>query len=165
MPYLVDLLRGRLRSAEHGPLGAGMGDAGLDALAKDLAFEFGEHRQHPGEGTTARCRHVEGFGEGDEADSEFDQLFERDHEIGERTAPPVQPPDDDGVHLTATDGGEQLLTLWTLERARSHLSDLSGDLPASPLGVLPHGLDLERKRLLIGGGDPGVEGDLERAQG
>lgn len=90
MPYLVDLLRGRLRSAEHGPLGAGMGDAGLDALAKDLAFEFGEHRQHPGEGTTARCRHVEGFGEGDEADSEFDQLFERDHEIGERTAPPVQ---------------------------------------------------------------------------
>ena len=88
-----------------------MGNASLDALAEDLASEIGEHRQHPGKGTTARRRHVKSFGKGDEADPESDQFLERDHEIGERTAPPAQPPDDDGVHLAAADGREQFLAL------------------------------------------------------
>ena len=52
-----------------------MGDTGLDELAKDLAFEFGKHREHPGEGTPAQRRRVEGFGEGDTVNALVSKRF------------------------------------------------------------------------------------------
>ena len=63
-----------------------MSDTSLNALAADLAFEFGEDRQYPGEGTAARRRHMDSSGKRDETDFEFDQLPKPHHEIGEQTA-------------------------------------------------------------------------------
>jgi len=106
-----------------------------------------------------RGSHVEGFREGDEAYCQLSQFLQGDDQVGKRTAPAVEPLNEDSVQFSAAHRGKQLLALRTLQGTRSNLPDLRDGLPASSTGVLSHGLDLERKRLLIVSRDPGVECD------
>jgi hypothetical protein len=103
----------------------------------------------PGERAACGRRHVEGFGKGDEADPQFGEFFQGDDEVGKRSSPPVEPPNEDCVHLAAADGGEQFLALRPLQSAGADFLDLGNDLPATSVGVLPHGSDLKWKRLLV----------------
>ncbi len=63
----------------------------------------------------------------------------------------VSSPDKDRVQLAAADSGEQLLAFRSLESARFNLFDLGSEFPPPTNGVLLHGSDLQRQRLLVVG--------------
>ena len=48
------------------PLFARLSNASFDPIAQDVAFELGEDREHPGQGSAAGRRQVERFAERDE---------------------------------------------------------------------------------------------------
>jgi hypothetical protein len=54
---------------------ARLGDAGLDAIAQDIALEFREHGEHAGQGSAAGGGHVERLRERYEADSNGMELL------------------------------------------------------------------------------------------
>ena len=62
---------------------AGLSYPGFHAIAEDVPLEFGEDREHAGQGPTARRGQVERLAERDEADLECGQLLERRDQIDE----------------------------------------------------------------------------------
>ncbi len=54
------------------------------------------------------------FRQRDEADAQLGQFLQPQDEIGERTAPAVQPPDDDRIQFAAADGGKEAFPLGSL---------------------------------------------------
>ena len=79
---------------------AGLSYPGFHAIAEDVPLEFGEDREHAGQGPTARRGQVERLAERDEADLECGQLLERRDQIDEGAPPAIQPPDQDQVELS-----------------------------------------------------------------
>jgi hypothetical protein len=84
------------------------------------------------------------------------QSLECRQQIGYGAAPAVQSPDQHYIDLSASCGLDQFLASLTLEGTGANLTDLHGDRPTSPGGILPHGATLHRKCLLIVGGNARV---------
>ena len=89
------------------------------------------------------------------------QFLERRQQIRHRPAPAIQSPHQHDIDLAAACGLQQFLASFSLGRAGADLTDLHGDGPAAPGGILAHGADLHRQRLLIVRGNAGVEADAE----
>src|SRR4051794_30835320 len=75
----------------------GLGNPGPHPVAEDVPLELGEDGQHACQGPTTGCRQVEGFVEGDESHVDRGQIVQGRDEVRDRTAPTVEPPDDDGI--------------------------------------------------------------------
>lgn len=60
---------------------ARLGDAGLDAIAQDIALEFREHGEHAGQGSAAGGGHVERLGQRYEADTEMFQFPQSSEQV------------------------------------------------------------------------------------
>ena len=107
----------RPRPTVRAALLAGLGDPGLHAIAKDVPLEFGEDREHAGQGPAARRRQVERLAERDEADLECGQFLEGRDQIDQGTPPAIQPPDQDQVEFTPSRRPDQILPLGALADA------------------------------------------------
>ena len=92
---------------------AGLGDSGFHSIAENVALELGEHRQHAGEGSSARRRQVERLAQRDEADLQLCQFLQGGDEVDERAAPAIEPPDDDDIDFPSTGGTQQVLAART----------------------------------------------------
>ncbi len=90
---------------------AGLSYPGFHAIAEDVPLEFGEDREHAGQGPTARRGQVERLAERDEADLECGQLLERRDQIDEGAPPAIQPPDQDQVELSPSRRPHQVFAL------------------------------------------------------
>ena len=131
------------------------------SFPQNLPFELGEDRQQSGHRSTGGRGQVQRLGQRHEAHAEMLQFLERRQQIRYRPAPAVQPPDQHHIDLPAAGGLQQFLTSFSLGRPGANLADLHGDRPAAPGGILPHGATLHRKRLLIVGGNAGVQAGAE----
>ncbi len=158
---LMLLHRGRssMRSAGF----ASLSDAGLDAISQDVALELREDGEHAGERTTAWRCHVQGLREGDKADVERPELLQRADQVEERTSPPIQAPDQDGIYLAPASGIHHGFPLWAAFGAGADLLHVHDDAPAAALGIGAQRGELRGKRLLVVGGDAGVEPDSQRS--
>jgi hypothetical protein len=85
-----------------------MGQTGADALAQDLAFELGEHREQTGHGAACGCGEIECFRKGNETDSEMLQFLERRDQIRDRAAPTIQSPNQHDIDFAAARGSENV---------------------------------------------------------
>ena len=117
--------------------------------------------QQPGHGSTGWRSQIQRLGQRDEADAEMLQFLERRQQIRYRPAPAVQPPHQHHIDLAAAGGLQQFLASFSLGRTGTDLTDLHGDRPAAPGGILPHGATLHGQRLLIVGGNAGVQAGAE----
>lgn len=94
-----------------------MGDTGFDALAQDLPFELGENGQHAGQGAAAgRVMSKASVSETKPIPSSASSLRLK-HKVGKRTAPAVQPPDDDRIEFAAANDGNQVFAFGSLQSA------------------------------------------------
>ena len=131
--------------------------AGTYALAQDLAFELGEHREQAGHGAACGCGEIEGFGQRDETDSEVLQLLERRNQIRHGTALAVQAPHQHDIDFTSSCGSDQDIAPLALRRAGADFFDLRDDSPVALGRELAHGANLQRQCLLIVGGNASVQ--------
>ena len=63
----------------------------------------------------------------------------------------------DDVELAPARRAEQLFSFWAQIGAGADIAHLHSDAPAAPLSVVAHGCELHGERLLVMGGDAGVE--------
>lgn len=85
--------------------------------------------------------------------SSFSVNTQRQHEVGEGAAPPIEPPHEHDVDLATT--------RRELERRGLHLLHRVHDAPPATPGVLPELSDLHRDRLLVRGRHSSVNADVE----
>lgn len=78
---------------------AGLGNPGPHPITEDVPLELGEDGQHACQGPATGGRQVEGFVEGDESHVDCGQIVQGRDEVRDRTAPTVEPPDDDGIDV------------------------------------------------------------------
>jgi hypothetical protein len=78
-------------------------------------------------------------------------------EVEQRPPPTIEPPDHNDIELAAAGRFEHRLALWPHIGAGADVAHLHADAPATLLGVGAHRAQLHRQRLLIVGGDAGVE--------
>ena len=136
----------------------GLCDSGFHSIAQNVALEFGEHRQHAGEGPPARRRQVERLAQRDEADLQRCQFLQGGDEVDERRP----------------QRSSRQTTMTSISRRRAARSNSSRRGRSSRRSRLPrpskrsaspcvrlgaHGFELHGQRLLIVGRHPGVEGD------
>ena len=104
---------------------------------------------------------IQRLGQRNEADAEMLQFLKGRQQIRYRPAPAVQPPHQHDIDLAAAGGLQQFLTSFSLGRTGADLTDLHGNGPAAPGGILPHGATLHRQRLLIVSGNAGIQASAE----
>ena len=92
-------------------------DSGLHAIAEDVPLEFGEDREHAGQGSAARRGQVERLAERDEADPECAQLLKRRDEIDQGAAPAIQPPYQDPVEFPPSGCSHQVFAFGAVADA------------------------------------------------
>ena len=138
-----------------------MGQASPSPFPQNLSFELGEDGQQSGHRSTGWRGQIQRLGQRHEADTEMLQFLKGRQQIRYRPAPAVQPPHQHDIDLAAACGLQQFLASFSLGRTGANLTDLHGDRPAAPGGILPHGAALHRKRLLIVGGNAGVQAGAE----
>jgi hypothetical protein len=73
--------------------------------------------------------------------------------VEQRTAPPIQSPDQHDIDLAPPSGIDQLLPLFSLRGTRTYFFDLHGNSPASIRCILAQRAHLHRKSLLVQRGD------------
>jgi hypothetical protein len=129
---------------------------GANALAQDLAFELGEHREQASHRAPCWRGQIECLGQRYETDSEVLQFLERRNQIRDGPAPSVQAPHQDDIDFAPTSDREQSLAQFALRRAGAYLFDLRSDGPAALSGVLAHGADLQWQCLLVMSGNASV---------
>jgi len=134
-----------------------VGQAGAHPFSQDVPFEFGKNSQQTGHRPACCCCQVERLGDRHEPDTQLGELFQSYDQIDQRAAPTIQPPNQHDIDFAAARGGQQFFAEFTLGRAGTNLSDLDYDGPTARPGILAHGADLQRKRLLIVRGHAGVE--------
>ena len=135
---------------------AGVIQTGANALAQDLAFELGEHREQASHRAPCWRGQIECLGQRYETDSEVLQFLERRNQVRYGPAPSVQAPHQDDIDFAPTCDREQSLTQFALRRAGAYLFDLRSDGPAALSGVLAHGADLQWQCLLVMSGNASV---------
>ena len=79
--------------------------------------------------------------------------------VEQRTAPPIQSPDQHDIDLTSPCRSHQLFAKFALHRTGTDFFDLNRDLPAALRRVLAHASHLQRQSLLILCGYASVEPD------
>ena len=134
-----------------------MVQASTDAVAEDVVFEGGKHREHAGHRSAGGCGQIERFAERNKANAEVSEFLQRGDEVKQRTAPAVQPPDQHDIDLAPPRGIEQLLALLARFSTGANFFDLHGDGPAAVRCVVAHSAHLHRKSLLIERGDARIE--------
>jgi hypothetical protein len=87
------LLRRRPWSPQDSPGRTGLSQPSFDPFTDDLPLELRKHRQHPSHGPPGRRGQIQRFSQRDEAHTELMQSLERDNQVGQRSSPPVKPPD------------------------------------------------------------------------
>src|SRR5579863_251576 len=162
---LVGAEAGGKRAAQGFAVLPGMSQTGANPLAQDFAFELREDCEHGSHGAAGRSSQVEGLGQRDEADAEMLQFLERGQQIGYRSAPAIEPPDQHHVDLAPPSRFDQLLPHLPLRGAGADFLHLHGDGPAPSGCILAHGPILHRQGLLIVRGDTGVEPGAEHSSG
>ena len=69
-----------------------MRQAGANAFAQNLSFELSEDGQQPSHGAACGRGQIESLGERHEADAEMLQFLQGGKQIGDQSAPAVEPP-------------------------------------------------------------------------
>ncbi len=118
------------------------GQSGAYPFAEKIAFELSEYGEQTGHGAARRSGHVECLGERYEGDPEIAEFMERRYQVGKRSSPSIEPPDENRVNFAAARGIQKLLAQFPLSGARTDLFDLQRDRPAAVRGVLAHGSKL-----------------------
>lgn len=134
-----------------------MSQSSLNALTKDLPFKLSKDRKQSRHSPTRWCGQIQSFRERYETDVEIAEFLEGGDQIGHRTSPAVQAPDDDHIDVAAARGIQQFLPQFPHGGSRSDFFDLDRDGPATTGNVIPHGAMLQLQCLLIVGGDTSVE--------
>ena len=86
-----------------------MSKPGTDAFAKDFSFELSENSQQSGHGAAGGRGQIESLGQRHEADTEMLQFLQSGEQIGDRSSPAIQAPDQHHVDLPSPGGFDQLL--------------------------------------------------------
>ena len=89
----------------------GLRDAGFYALAENLALELRENGQQPGHGRRRRRAEIKRFTQRNKAHAQCMKLLERPHQISQAPAPPIEPPDDNGIDVSTPCGAHELFPL------------------------------------------------------
>jgi hypothetical protein len=84
-----------------------MSKPGTDAFAKDFSFELSENSEKSGHGAAGGRGQIESLGKRDEADAEMLQFLQSGKQVGDRSPPAVQTPDQYHVDLPAPGGFDQ----------------------------------------------------------
>ena len=141
---------------------ARLGDPRFDALSQDVALEFRKDGEHAGERSTARGGHVQCFRKRDESDAECAELLQGANQVEERASPSIQAPDEDGIDLTPASGIHHRFSLGAAFGAGADFFNFGDHAPAAALGIGTQGRELCGERLLVMGGDAGIEPNSER---
>ena len=85
------------------------------------------------------------------------KFLERRNQVSHGSAPAIQAPHQHDIDFAPSCRGDQGCASFPLCRAGADLFDLRDDGPTALGCVFAHGTDLQRQRLLIVGGNAGVE--------
>jgi hypothetical protein len=121
-----------------------VGQASPSSFPQNLSFELSEDSQQTGHRATGWSRQIERFGQRDEADTEMIQFLESCQKVRHGPTPAIEAPHDHYIDLSAAGGLQQFLTCFSLSRTGTDFTDVHGDHPATPDGILPHGAALHR---------------------
>lgn len=148
------------RAAEALAFGPGGGEAGDDAFADDVFFEFGDGADDLEDELTGRGRGVEVVVVRDEVDPQGPELVQGVDEILERTAQAVELPDQESRELFLAGGREHGLKGRALgvPAGRRLVDELFADGPAGAGDVGAELTELHIDLLFVRG-HPGVDGD------
>ncbi len=85
------------------------------------------------------------------------EFLKRRNQICHGPAPAIQTPNQDDIDFAPSCRGDQSCASFPVRRAGADLFHLREDGPTALGCVFAHGADLQRKRLLVVGGNAGVE--------
>jgi len=137
----------------------GVIQTGADAFAKDVPFELCKHGVQASHGAARWCSQIERFRQRYETHAEMLQFLKCRNQVCDGPAPAIQAPHQHDIDFTAASSSDQSFALLALGRAGADLFDLRDDGPVSFGRVFAHGADLQRQRLLIMGGNAGIQSD------
>ena len=155
-------MRGRgCRPTQPLPVLPGVCQAGPSSFLQNLSFKGGKNGEHRSHCPTGRCGQIESLSKRHEADAQVLQFLKRRQEIRDGSSLAIEPSDQHYVNLSAACGFQDFVPRLSLHRPGANFTDLHGDRPAAPSGILSQSAALHRQRLLIVGGNAGVEAGSE----